>query len=237
MHPPGALFFDLDSTLVYLDTQAMLAKMTRVCAYIAERHGVDATALLDHHRRLTLDLWSRAESGTMSGKAVMRENWLRALAACGCDAEDAADSAADLYWDDRQGIICLFHDTLSTLDALRGRLPLAVITNGPADTQLDKLCVNGCDSHFDLVLASSVLGVSKPDPRIFAHACQKLGLVPADVWHIGDSLANDVGGAKAAGLTSVWLNRGGSAREAGQPEPDLEIRSLTELVALLGQGA
>jgi len=40
-------------------------------------------------------------------------------------------------------------------------------------------------------------------------------------------------GAKAAGLTAIWLNREGRARKKGDPEPDLEIRSLSGLIAFL----
>ncbi len=51
---------------------------------------------------------------------------------------------------------------------------------------------------------------------------------PGGVWHISDSLRSDVGGAKAAELTAVWLNRRGALRKAGDPEPDWEIRSLSD---------
>jgi hypothetical protein len=46
--------------------------------------------------------------------------------------------------------------------------------------------------------------------------------------HVDDSLTIDVAGAKAAGLNAVWLNRGGRVRKEGEPEPDLEIRSLSD---------
>ena len=45
----------------------------------------------------------------------------------------------------------------------------------------------------------------------------------------GDNLAADVAGANAAGLTSVWLNRYGAVRDKGDPEPAVEISSLSEL--------
>jgi len=231
---PRAVFFDLDATLVFFDADALIEKMTVVCAAMAQQHGVDAEALLGHHRRLTLDLWSRSEAGTVSGRQVSRDIWREALSACGCDAEGAALVASDLYWDNRHGVIGLFDDSIPTLEALRGHVRLAVITNGPQDMQIDKLEVHGCERHFELFLASSELGVLKPDPRIFAHTCSKLGVAPNEAWHVGDSLATDVAGARAAGLTAVWLNRTGATRQAGEPVPDYEIGSLAELPALLG---
>ena len=234
MTPAKAVFFDLDATLVYLDSAVLEEKMARVCAAVAASNGLDPASLQTQHRWRVPELWQLADTGAMDGVAVMRETWRCALAACGCDSETAAWTAFDLFWSDRLGIVRLFDDVATTLAQLRGRLPTAVITNGPADTQFDKLQVTGFDNYFDLFLASSELGVLKPDPRIFARACEKLNVTPGDVWHVGDSLATDVAGAKAAGLTAIWLNRGGVKREQGQQEPDFEIQTLTELPPLLG---
>jgi putative hydrolase of the HAD superfamily len=53
------------------------------------------------------------------------------------------------------------------------------------------------------------------------------------VWYVGDSLVNDVGGARNAGLGSVWLNRRRLSPAEDAPPPDHEIATLTELVELL----
>lgn len=230
---PRAVFFDLDATLVYFDRDLLVEKMALVCAAMAAQHGVDAEALLGHHRQLTLDLWSRTETGMVSGRQASLDIWREALSACGCDIEEAALLAAGLYWDNRHGVIRLFEDSIPTLEALRGRFQLAVITNGPLDMQIDKLEVHGCEGHFELFVASGELGFTKPDPRIFAHTCDKLGVAPEEAWHIGDNPSADVAGARAAGLTAVWLNRNGVKLEATQPQPDHVIRSLAELPALL----
>ena len=49
------------------------------------------------------------------------------------------------------------------------------------------------------------------------------------MWQFGDSLAADVAGANAAGLTSVWINRDQGQPHTDDPAPDLEIGSLLEL--------
>jgi putative hydrolase of the HAD superfamily len=89
------------------------------------------------------------------------------------------------------------------------------------------------ETFFDMVIASGEMGVAKPDPAIFQVALDKLLLGPEAVWHVGDSLANDVAGAKAAGLTSVWLNRSATKRSIEAPQPDFEITSLSALVGLI----
>jgi FMN phosphatase YigB (HAD superfamily) len=79
---------------------------------------------------------------------------------------------------------------------------------------------------------SQDVGVEKPDPAIFAVACSQAGCAPAELVHVGDSLATDVAGANAAGAVSVWLNRHGVENRTGI-RPDYEIRSLSELAGIV----
>jgi len=60
--------------------------------------------------------------------------------------------------------------------------------------------------HFDLVLASGEIGVSKPDPQIFAVALDRLGASAQESLYIGDNYWADVVGARRAGMTPVLLD-------------------------------
>ena len=64
---------------------------------------------------------------------------------------------------------------------------LAVVTNGARDLQRDKLQTTGLEDHFDAIAVSGELGVAKPDPTIFRHTLDMLGVAPTRVWHVGDS--------------------------------------------------
>jgi putative hydrolase of the HAD superfamily len=110
---------------------------------------------------------------------------------------------------------------------------LALITNGASDTQRHALRSLGIEQQFGAIVISGEVGIVKPDAAVLAIALDQLGTKPEDVWHVGDSLATDVAGAKGAGRTAVWLNRGGLAWQDGDPKPDHEIRSLRELAELL----
>lgn len=61
-------------------------------------------------------------------------------------------------------------------------------------------------SHFDLVLASGEIGVSKPDPEIFGVALDRLGATAQNAIYIGDNYWADVVGARRAGVTPVLLD-------------------------------
>jgi putative hydrolase of the HAD superfamily len=56
------------------------------------------------------------------------------------------------------------------------------------------------------VIDSTVVGVAKPDPRIFEIALQLAGADPGATVHVGDALVNDVVGALAAGITPIHFD-------------------------------
>jgi len=171
--------------------------------------------------------------GGLDGTSVSREAWRRTLASCGCDDESLAGLAQETHGRHARGTYRLFDDAVELLTLLEGRLPLALITNGASDTQRDKLRVLGIEDQFHAVVISGEVGLLKPDASIFNLALDRLGVSPESVWHAGDNLMTDVAGAKAAGLTAVWLNRSGVVRQEGDPEPDYEIASLASLSSLL----
>lgn len=125
------------------------------------------------------------------------------------------------------------------LTALRGRVEgLALITNGPGDTQRHKDCGYRGRPYVDAIIISGEVGVAKPESAIFA-AARRLGVPRDAAWHVGDSLANDVTGARNAGLgAAVWLNGTGRSTTPGgglpvSSGPHWEITSLRDLVELL----
>ncbi|HET7453802.1 MAG TPA: HAD-IA family hydrolase [Thermoanaerobaculia bacterium] len=122
----------------------------------------------------------------------------------------------------------LYPDVLPVLDLLAERgTPLAVVSNW--DSSLGPLLdAHALTSRFSAVLVSAVEKSGKPHPEIFHRACRRLGLSPADVLHVGDSLEEDYEAARNAGLAAVLLDRGG--RHPDVPE---RIASLSELPARL----
>ena len=79
---------------------------------------------------------------------------------------------------------------------------------------------------------SDVVGLAKPDPALFRLACSRLDVSPERSVYVGDSLALDVGGSNAAGMTSVWFNRR-YPDHTGEPAPDWTVMSETDLLCLL----
>jgi HAD superfamily hydrolase (TIGR01549 family) len=124
--------------------------------------------------------------------------------------------------------VVLYPDALPALDALR-HLGTAIVSN--ADQE--HLAAWKFTLPVRFVLISEVVQAYKPDPRVFRHAVERLGLLPHEVLHVGDSDVDDVLGAKAAGLRVAWVNRDGRSLRPDVPAPDFEIPDLTPLPALL----
>ena len=83
-----------------------------------------------------------------------------------------------------------------------------VVCNGTVRVEDAKIRRTGLDQYVADWVISEEAGVSKPNPRIFALAAQRVRMPLRGAWVIGDSPEADIGGAAAVGLPSVWLHRG-----------------------------
>lgn len=91
-------------------------------------------------------------------------------------------------------------------------VPLAIVSN--ADGRIAEALAAagvaqvGAGPGVELValVDSGVVGVAKPDPRVFAPALDALGVAASRCVYVGDSVRNDVAGARAAGLHPVRLD-------------------------------
>ncbi len=90
----------------------------------------------------------------------------------------------------------------------------------------------GIGRYLDVRVFSDEIGIRKPNPRIFETALLVLDLTPSVTVHIGDDVAADVVGAKAAGMSAIWFNVD-SRTHPQRGLADGEIRYHTELVGLL----
>ena len=68
---------------------------------------------------------------------------------------------------------------------------------------------SGLRPYFHFVLDSQLLGVEKPDPRIFQIALDRIEIGPAEALYIGDLYSIDVVGSRAAGMRAILLDPAG----------------------------
>ncbi len=102
----------------------------------------------------------------------------------------------------------VFADVRPALAAARRRgRRLIVLSNWDVSLH-DVLQRLGVGALVDGILTSAEFGERKPSPSIFKRALELAGVSAADAVHVGDSLEEDVAGARAAGIEPVLLTRG-----------------------------
>lgn len=183
-----AVAFDLDETLAVTarDREDILRRA-------ADRAGVsmsfDRQDYRDAHRR---------HSGTESRRPVFE-----AL------VDEDADELTAAYREAIGEALTPAADAAETVARLRADYRVGLLTDGPEDTQLDKLDRLGWTDAFDAVVVTGAIGAPKPDPEAFATLCRELGVEPAETVYVGDDPERDVAGAAAAGLRTVQVTHDG----------------------------
>ncbi len=119
----------------------------------------------------------------------------------------------------------IFDDVEPSLDSLAARgLKLGIISNW--DDRLRPLLERlGLAKRFEVTIVSCEVGCAKPALGIFQRAVQELGVPARAVLHVGDDLAMDVQGARAAGLQAVQIAR------TPMPAAEDRVDSLLDLPA------
>jgi len=210
-----AFFFDAGGTLF-----RPYPSVGEIYAEVARRHGV--TSDPQELETLFHRTWEKHDglaslarrSGQRSGQKEEREWWRSLVGEVFSQFGRMENFEAffdELY--DRfasPGAWRLFDDTLPLLQELkrRGRI-LGIVSNW--DSRLFGLCEGlGLSPYLDFILASAVVGFAKPNPRIFQEALRRARVRPEEALHVGDSLEDDVWGAREAGIQAIFLDRKGN---------------------------
>ncbi len=243
------VFFDLDDTLCgYWDASKAGLRRT------FELHGLDgytpeemvghwANAFRDFSPTLKKTGWYQIY--LKEGEPTRTEQMRLTLEALGIDDPDHARLLSDTYAQERDRHLELFPDATHVLGALGSRFPLGLITNGPADIQRQEIATLGIESYFDQIYIEGEMGRGKPLADVFAMITDAAGVQPHEIVMVGNSYLHDVKPAIEAGWKGIWIRRdsdvppsaepgqvGPEDKPAGDPEPTLTIRQLSELLPL-----
>jgi len=240
--PLRGIFFDLDDTLIGYAEAERLALLAGCALASHVNPAIDADALSAaiydaYNARYgygTPGFGELARVSIVDFRRLLTADALRALG-FPCDPDFTATLVA-AYEAAETEALRRFPDADETLRLLRPHFRLGVITNGPSAMQRAKLAALALDGYFDAIVIDTEFGHPKPDARIFQHAAAQVGLAPRELLFVGNSLAHDVRGARAAGWTSVWLREPAAAIFPGLTDattaPDHTITRLSELPSL-----
>lgn len=125
-------------------------------------------------------------------------------------------------------------ESAKVLDALAAKYPIVLVSNfyGNIETVLDDF---GIRKYFKKIIESAVVGVRKPDPRIFELGAEAIGMKPEELLVVGDSLRKDIEPAEKIGCQVLWLKgKGWTAEEDAMLHPNTILKLDEALTLLLG---
>jgi putative hydrolase of the HAD superfamily len=202
--PVRAVLFDAGHTLLAMDYAAVARQLQSSGSDVTEA----AVVLAERRARIRLDRENAsAPSRARTGQGRYVRYLLEDLGIAGGDEGRFAD------W--RRGFnapvgLCYLADA-EAADALRRLRAAGVITgvisnsNGSARMALERA---GLAAHLEFVIDSTVVGIAKPDPRVFHLGLGEAGVAPAEAIYVGDSYHVDVLGARQVGMGAVLFDPG-----------------------------
>jgi len=229
------VLFDLDDTL-HDDTGAYHATALRVAAYVAQRFGIDtkelAEAYLAEINRFYEEL--SAADIRVRNQSMQARWWGRAFVHFGIRDRELAGWCAFAFDQLNSQDLAVVPGVHEMLAKLRQQgVKLGLLTNGFSVTHRKKIADLGLSSSFDEVFLADEVGMVKPDPRIFRHACDRLNTSVERAVMVGDLYERDIVGAHEAGLFTIWVNHGKETIAANLPRPDATVTTIVDTLRVL----
>lgn len=199
-----ALLFDYGNTIAFLDYELLAREFS------TPARRLDATTLerAEYEGRATLDRIMMGPNPPTDLDQPYRDYfraWLRAAGIEGEEAQECGRRFAALHVEASLWRV-VRAGTLEALERLKSAgFRLAIVSNADGRVEGDARRL-GIAPLFDAIIDSQVVGVAKPDPRIFQIALKRLGVAPDEARYAGDIYSIDMVGAGAAGIEGKLID-------------------------------
>jgi putative hydrolase of the HAD superfamily len=240
-----AILFDLFGTLVHFKVQVPVVSIVgtyrrSTMPWLSEALSRE---LPDARFEEFLDAITAVTAEIIRGRPPLyaevpsRARFERALTRMGLDATIAAASGERLSLKHMEHLASAVELPAGYGDVLRDlkrRFRFGVVSNfdhaATARGILDRFEITPL---LDAAVISEEVGRRKPHPDIFLGALERIGVERTEAVFVGDSPADDLVGAKDAGLRVIWVNADDRLLPADVPAPDAVVRTLAELSDVL----
>lgn len=225
------LFFDLDHTIWDFDRNAEETLHELYFRYsfhdifnLPTSERFIATYTENNHR-----LWNLYHHGKIDKPTLRKLRFADTFTQLGVNPELFPLAFEEEYLEICPTKTNLFPNAHETLAYLKDRYTLHLISNGFKEACEKKLQHSKLAPYFETIVISEIIGINKPDIRIFEHALNNGGANKTEAVMIGDNLDADVRGAQNAGLEAIFFN----PLELEKPEDvNYMIKDLKELQQL-----
>jgi putative hydrolase of the HAD superfamily len=234
----SALLFDVNGTLIDIETDERMEQAYRAIAHFLTYQGI---AL---HRGEVRDLYFQimkeqfAASTEIYPEFDVVEVWREMLRRYATDYTRSLGPeklrqmplfVAELQRGITRKRLVAFPETFTILSQLKTQYPLAVVSDAQSAYGLPELQAAGLADYFAPIIISGDYGYRKPDPRLFQAALTKLQVRPDQAIFIGNDRFRDVLGARQVGMKTILFCPNGIPGGSPETEPDYILYQYADL--------
>ena len=210
-----AVVFDVNGTLVRIETEDGMDQIFRSAAHFLTYQGIDLCReqvrelyfrIMKEQQRASPEkypefdavaIWQRIIHGHLT-------DFTRTLPAAKLDQMPLF--LAEMSRGISRHRLRLYPNVREVLDVLRGRYPLALVTDAQSAYVRGELHRVGLLGYFDPIVISGDHGYRKPDRRLFQLALDSVGVPAGNAVYVGNHMHRDIFGAREAGLKTVMFD-------------------------------
>lgn len=201
------LFFDLDRTLWDFETNSLITLQEIYDTRELKKLGIISfNEFLKYYKGYNHQLWDLYKLGKIKKEELSIERFRGTLKYFNISDEELAHKIADDYLKISPSKTKLFPDTIEVLDKLSKKYNLHIITNGFSEVQFIKLKNSNLTPYFQEIITSEMVGVQKPNTKVFEFSLNKAGAKKSESIMIGDDQAVDIIGAANSGIDQIFID-------------------------------
>ncbi|SDB66529.1 putative hydrolase of the HAD superfamily [Flavobacteriaceae bacterium MAR_2010_188] len=198
------VFFDLDHTLWDFDRNS---ELTFQKIFELNEVGVEIKKFIEIYSPINLQYWKLYREEKISKEDLRYRRLKDAFDGLNHNIhDDTIDKLSVDYIEFLTTYNHLLDGTVDILKYLSKDYQLHIITNGFEEAQLRKMTNSQITSYFKTITNSEMVGVKKPNPKIFEFALEKAEANKEESVMIGDNFEADIEGALNVGIDAIFYN-------------------------------
>lgn len=224
------IFFDLDHTLWDFEKNSSEA-IREIYFEMGLNHEIEEIeTFIQTYQKINAKYWDLYNHGKVTKSQVRTGRFEDTLNKFNVsNVIEKAAAFGEIYIQRSPHKTNLFPDVHDTLDYLKNKYQLHIITNGFTEVQFIKLDNCNLTDYFDLILCTEEVGVNKPNPLVFNTALSRTNAMANESLMIGDNPETDILGAQNCEMHTVLFN----PHQQLHGVDSVEIQALKELRNLL----
>jgi putative hydrolase of the HAD superfamily len=237
-----AIAFDVNGTLVEILTEDDMEQCFRAAGHFLTYQGVDLRR--QEIRDLYFQTMKRQQKDSLEEypefdsvkiwQSIVDENQTDFTRALPTEKRDQIPLfLAEMYRGISRRRLRLYPFIRETLDLVRERFPLAVVTDAQSAYARGELYQVGILDYFDPIIISGDYGFRKPDRRLFQAALDGMGVAAEHTLFVGNDMHRDIFGAREAGMMTMMFDSDQGTKEHLNCVPDFTITDFRQLIEIL----